>query len=261
MTARRVAFRVEYDGTDFHGWQRQSGQRTVQGVLEASLLDVLGEHCIVDGASRTDAGVHARDQLAAARLAHPIAPSSLVKALNRKLPTDVAVRDAFEAPPEFAPRFESGGKRYVYRVLCGGERRPLWDRFAWRVLRPLDVDAMMRAGHALVGTHDFTSFAASDGSHNSAVRSLYTIELRADGPQLDVTFVGSAFLKQMVRNLVGTLVEVGQGKRAPDSMAAILAARDRRTAGATAPALGLTLERVWLKTDPDAPKASPQNAS
>jgi tRNA pseudouridine38-40 synthase len=120
---------------------------------------------------------------------------------------------------------------------------------------------MMRAGQALVGTHDFTSFAASDGSHNSAVRSLYTIELHADGPRLDVTFVGSAFLKQMVRNLVGTLVEVGQGKRAPDSMAAILAARDRRTAGATAPALGLTLERVWLKTDPDAPKASPQNAS
>lgn len=260
MTPRRLAFRVEYDGTAFHGWQRQPGTRTVQGTLEATVLEVLGIHTSVDGASRTDAGVHARDQLAAAVLDHPIQPASFVKAISRRLPEDVALRDAREVAADFQPRFSSGGKRYVYRILVGLDRHPLRDRFAWRIPRPIDLAPMRVAAAHLVGTHDFTSFAACDGSHTTAVRTIHRIEVSATAEGLDLEFVGSAFLKQMVRNLVGTLVEVGQGRRAPDSLADVLAARDRRRAGATAPAVGLTLERVWERGDADAPSERELNA-
>jgi tRNA pseudouridine38-40 synthase len=246
-TERRLAFRVEYDGTAYHGWQAQpTGVPTIVGALEAAIEAVLGTPSPVDGASRTDAGVHARDQLAAATIRHPIRPEGFVKALNARLPADIGLLEAWEVPLDFAPRFSNLGKEYRYRMYGGIVRRPLVDRYAWRVQWPLDRARMAAAAAHLVGTHDFTSFAASDGGHKSAVRTIEAIEL-GDEPHgvFVITYRGTAFMKHMVRNLTGTLVDVGRGQIEPDRVADILATRDRRAAGPTAPPRGLTLERIF----------------
>lgn len=247
----RVAFRVEYDGTDFHGWQAQpDGRPTIQQSLERAIADVVGVPVQVDGASRTDAGVHARDQLAAVTYAHRIPPAGLVKAVNRRLPASIAVREGREVASDFAPRFASAGKTYLYRLYLGHVRRPLIDRFAWRVPHRLDLDRLAAGAAHLIGTHDFTSFAASDGSHRSAERTLWAITPTAAADAVvEIRVAGSAFLKQMVRNIVGTLVDVARGHRAPDEIAAILAARDRSCAGPTAPARGLLLEQMHLEAE------------
>lgn len=245
---RRVAFRVEYDGTAFHGWQRQrGGLRTVQGELQKEVSAAFSEEIVVDGASRTDAGVHARDQLAALSIQHPIQADGLVKALNRRLPDDLAVRDACEVGLDFIPRFAAQGKTYCYRLYTGHDRRPLVDRVAWRVPWRIDPARIDSAAAPLIGTYDFTSFAAKDGGHRSAVRTVEMIAIRAEAHDLIAIHVrGTAFLKQMVRNLVGTLVEAARGRWKAADVERILAARDRGVAGPTAPAKGLTLERVGV---------------
>lgn len=239
---------MAYDGTAYHGWQRQpSGLPTIQATLEDRISDLLKQPVTVDGASRTDAGVHARDQLAAATYTHPMPAKGFVKALNTRLPDDIAIREAEEVPLDFTPRFANQGKTYCYRFYEGRLRRPLVDRVAWRVGWTLDMEAMEAAGQALVGTHDFTSFAASDGTHQTAVRTVYSLTVRR-GPWdlVELTIEGRGFLKQMVRNIAGTLVEVGRGHRAPEWVAEALAARDRSAAGPTAAARGLVLERMHL---------------
>jgi tRNA pseudouridine38-40 synthase len=247
--SRRLGFRLEYDGTDFHGWQAQTGQRTVQGTLVDLLRSSFDPETTVDGASRTDAGVHARDQLAAATLAHPIAPLGFVKALNARLPRDVAIRCAWEAPLDFQPRFSTTGKTYTYRLYRDLAPRPLIDRQAWRLGFELDTPAMLAAAAVLKGTHDFAAFAASDAGQTTTVRTIYGVGIETDPSGVcAITVEGSAFLKQMVRNIVGTLVEVGRGHWPVERVAAILAAGDRRVAGPTAPGRGLTLERVWFDT-------------
>lgn len=250
-TLRRIGMRVEYDGTGLAGWQRQPGQATVQGHLEAALQALLGVELTVDGGSRTDAGVHARDQRAAVTLAHPIRLGGLTKALNARLPPFISVRDLRERPLDHQPRFDNGGKIYVYRLRVGLAPRPLTDRFAWRVPWALDLERLLASAADLVGRHDFTSFAARDGSHQSAVRTLYGIEATTEAcGVLALRFAGDAFLKHMIRNLVGTLVEVARGHRAADSMPTLLRALDRRRAGPTAPPHGLELEATlpprWL---------------
>lgn len=246
---RRVVFRVEYDGTGYHGWQAQpTGIPTIQGTLEAAFSDLLRHPVVVNGASRTDAGVHARDQVAALTLTHPITVEGLVKATNRRLPAGVAIRDAIEVEPDYNPRFENGGKRYCYRIYLGRQRRPLIDRRAVRVHYDLDLERMQRAARHLVGEHDFTSFAASDGSHKTAVRQLWRVELKREpGEIYALWYEGSAFLKYMIRNLSGTLIDVARGQIDPDAIPEILAGRSRSLAGNTAPPRGLTLERVFPK--------------
>lgn len=245
---RRLAFRVEYDGTDFHGWQRQpTGHPTIQQALEQAIAAVVGAPVRVDGASRTDAGVHALDQLAAVSIEHPIRPEGLVKAANRRLPHAIAIRDARPVADDFQPRFANRGKVYRYRLYTGRIRRPLRDRFAWRMHWTIDPDAMRAAAEHLVGTRDFASFAASDGSHRTTVRTITAARLEPDSAGvLEIRIEGTAFLKHMVRNIVGTLVEVGRGRRPPSAMAAVIAACDRRRAGPTAPACGLCLERMLI---------------
>jgi tRNA pseudouridine38-40 synthase len=248
-SSRRLGFRLEYDGTEFHGWQAQTGQRTVQGTLVDVLRTAFDPEATVDGASRTDAGVHARDQLAAATLAHPITASGFVKALNARLPRDVAVRCAWDAPADFQPRFSTRGKTYVYRLYRDPAPRPLIDRQAWRIGFDLDCAAMAAAAEPLLGTHDFAAYAASDAGQTSTVRTLYRLGVDATSDaQVVLTVEGSAFLKQMVRNLVGTLVEIGRGHWPVERAAEVLAGRDRRRAGPTAPGRGLTLEKVWFET-------------
>lgn len=245
---RRIAFHVEYDGTRLHGWQAQpSGVPTVQQRLRDAIESIVDSAVEVHGASRTDAGVHAIDQLAAVTLAHPIRPGGLCKGVNRRLRPEIAIRDAREVSLDFNPRFANRGKIYRYRFYHGRQPRPLVDRYAWRVPQTFERARIERAGRDLIGEHDFTSFAARDGGHRHAVRRIERVTL-TDGPAdvLELRIEGSGFLKHMVRNIAGTLVDLGRGRFAVDAIPAILAAKDRSRAGVTAPPQGLCLERMLI---------------
>jgi tRNA pseudouridine38-40 synthase len=238
-------FRIEYDGTGFAGWQLQPAARTVQGVLEAAVAAIAGARVAVHGAGRTDAGVHALGQVANARLETALAPGTLREALNANLPRDVAVCAVAVAPDGFHARRDARAKQYVYRLWTGPVRSPLRDRTSLWVRRPLDLAAMRAAAAAFVGTHDFASFRAAGSPVPTSVRTLHRIEIAGEpGGDVALDFLGSGFLRHMVRNLVGTLLEVGCGRRAPEAMPQLLAARDRTRAGPTAPARGLALVRV-----------------
>ncbi len=257
MTGPVPTFRfvLEYDGTDFAGWQAQApGARTVQGVFEEALRGVTGEAVRVVGAGRTDAGVHAEGQLASARLETHLGAATLARALNAVLPADLAVRSAREADAGFHAMRCARGKVYRYRVWNGPVRSPLRERtHAW-VRSPLDLAAMARACSVLVGRHDFAAFESRSREHDArasrtTVRTLHRVEVQGDpGGEVAVEFEGDGFLRYMVRSLVGTLLEVGRGVRPDDDLARILAARSRREAGPTAPAKGLTLVRVDTST-------------
>lgn len=241
-----VRFVVEYDGTDFAGWQAQrEGQRTVQAALEAAFANVAGTPCVVIGAGRTDAGVHASGQVASARIETRLDASTLERAVNASLPRDVALREAAFVEQAFHARRDARSKLYVYRLWNAAARSPLRDRWSLFVPAPLDREALRAAAAAFVGTHDFTSFQAAGSSARSPVRTLDRVALCADGADLRIEFEGRGFLRHMVRNLVGTLLEVARGRRAAESMPSLLAARDRRLAGPTAPPWGLCLVRVW----------------
>ena len=248
---RRIAFRVSYDGTDFHGWQRQRYQEnTIQGVIERTLINLLQEEIRVDGASRTDSGVHAEDQLIAMTLQHPIRLDGLTRALNKRLPDSIAVREPHLVPLDFQPRFANHGKRYRYQIYTGSTRYPLIDRYAARVHHHLDLDSIVAGLDLLRGEKDFASFAATSGQHQTTIREIfYTSVHRQKLPQgglfFTIRFGGTGFMKQMVRNLVGTLIEVGRGQWPVARITQILEACDRRVAGPTAVACGLCLEEIF----------------
>ena len=245
---RRIAFRVEYDGTGLHGWQAQpSGIPTVQQRLEDAITGVIGQAVQVRGASRTDAGVHALDQLAAVSVAHPIRPGGLCKGVNRRLAPAIAIRDAREVPLDFNPRFANRGKIYRYRLYHGRMPRPLLDRYAWRVPQPFEPSRIEQAASAFLGEHDFTSFAAGDGGHRHAIREIRRIALSADRDGvLELRVEGTGFLKHMVRNIAGTLVDIARGRFEVDAVPGMIGARDRSRAGVTAPPQGLCLERMLI---------------
>lgn len=241
---------LEYDGSDLSGWQVQSGgERTVQGLLEAAIERVCGTRVRVHGAGRTDAGVHAEGQVASVSLEPPPGigsdPVALMRALNGCLPADVAVIDAALAPDAFHARFSAVGKLYCYRIWNHAVRAPLRASRSHQVPRLLDTAAMREAAKALLGRHDFASFQAAGSDVKDTVRTLERLDIEGEaGGELVFWVAGSGFLRHMVRTLVGTLLDVGHGRRAATSMPAVLAARDRTQAGATAPARGLTLVRV-----------------
>jgi tRNA pseudouridine38-40 synthase len=236
---------VEYDGTDFAGWQRQAGARTVQGVLEEALARLAQGRVAVIGAGRTDAGVHAEGQVANARAATRLAPADLERAWNALLPRDVAVRALAPAPPDYHARRAARSKLYAYRLWTGPVRSPTRDRTTLWKRPPLDLPAMGTAAATLVGTHDFASFCAAGGEAHGTVRTIQRAAWAgAVGGELRLEVEGPGFLRHMVRNLVGSLLEVGRGRRPPGWIAEVLAARDRTVAGPTAPARGLTLVRV-----------------
>jgi tRNA pseudouridine38-40 synthase len=243
-----TTFRItlEYDGTGFEGWQIQpGGRRTVQGCLEAALARVTGQAVRVAGSGRTDAGVHARGQVASLRVESRFDAAGLRRALNGVLPADVAVVDSAEAPDDFHARRDARSKLYGYRIWNGSGPSPLRARFSHWLPPPLDLAAMAQAGRDCRGRHDFASFQAAGSDVETTQRTLSLLDVRGESRgEIEILVEGDGFLRHMVRNLVGTLVEVGLGRRAPDSMAALLAARDRRRAGTTAPARGLTLLRV-----------------
>jgi len=236
---------LEYDGTDFVGWQVQPNGRSVQEELEKGIERLGGEPVRVTGAGRTDAGVHARGQVASLRAPRDLPMKAWTAGLNALLPDDLACVRAESAPEGFDARRWARGKRYTYTILCTAVRSPLERGRAWEIRRPLDVDAMRRAAPALLGLHDFSAFRAADCPARTTVREIRRLDIRQSGERTEIAAEATAFLKHMVRNIVGTLVEVGHGRRAADSLAALLEGRDRTRAGPTAPAQGLCLDEVF----------------
>jgi tRNA pseudouridine38-40 synthase len=235
---------VEYDGTDFSGWQRQPGMRTVQGCLEEALRDMTGESVFVRGAGRTDAGVHADGQVASFPLVARIPPYGLLRGLNSILADDVAIVDVAEVDATFDARFSARGKVYRYTVWNHVVRSPRNARTSWHVRQALDMAAIVDAAARLVGEHDFRAFRAADCDRRTTRRILRRLDVDRQGARLTFDVEATAFLKNMVRILVGTLVDVGRGRVAVEAIARMLETGDRKAGGMTAPAQGLTLLRV-----------------
>jgi tRNA pseudouridine38-40 synthase len=236
---------LEYDGGGFVGWQAQPGGRSVQEELEKGIGKLCGQRVRVTGAGRTDAGVHARGQVASLRAPRELPLKAWTAGLNALLPEDLACIRAEQAPEGFDARRWARGKRYVYDILQTPVRSPLQRGRTWEVRRPLDVEAMRLAAPALLGTHDFSALRAADCPARTTVREIRTLEIERSGARIVVTVEATAFLKHMVRNIMGTLVEIGHGRRAPDSLPDLLAGRDRTHAGPTAPPHGLALDEVF----------------
>jgi tRNA pseudouridine38-40 synthase len=245
---------LAYDGTDFHGWQVQPGLITIQGELAAAIERVTGEPILPQGSGRTDAGVHARAQVASFELAAPIPPENLIRALNRTLPAPIRILGAEHADPGFHARHSVRVKTYVYRVFRGEICPPWTARCVYALNWPLDVKKMQQAAAFVIGEHDFTSFAATEpdlsqrqsglDSPPDNIRTVASSSWNEDADLLIYTIRGNGFLHHMVRNLVGTFLDVGRGHIAPEDIPAILSRRSRSAAGPTAPARGLFLDSV-----------------
>ncbi|MBA3821235.1 MAG: tRNA pseudouridine(38-40) synthase TruA [Deltaproteobacteria bacterium] len=241
---RQIRLLIEYDGAALHGWQRQANGATVQQHLEEALSTLLAHEVQVTGASRTDAGVHARGQVASFRTERTIPVHGIRRAVNALLPDTIAIRDAVEVADDFHPRFSATGKHYRYTLLLARDRSPRWRDRAWHHRDPLELAPMHEAAAALVGTHDFAAFRAAGCSANTTVRRIDAIDLTEVDDTRVVDVRGNAFLRNMVRILVGTLVDVGAGRIPAAQVPEILASGDRVRAGITAPAHGLELVEV-----------------
>jgi tRNA pseudouridine38-40 synthase len=248
----RYRARVEYDGTDYAGFQVQRpGIRTVQGELEAALAGLSdGVRRPVDGAGRTDAGVHALDQVIAFTYAGRLTAERLEAGLNGRLPPDIAVREVRQVPPEFHPRRAARYREYRYTVW-NGPRSPINERFAFGVRNPLDVDAMHRAGQAFIGRHDFSAFGAIVGD-KSPIRTVHLVRVRRRGTLVTIDVRAESFLRGMVRRMVAVLIEVGRNRMTETEIREALAARTPARNGASAPAHGLCLRKVALGRRPAA---------
>ena len=240
----RIRLTLAYDGAAYSGWQAQPNAPSIQQTIEAVLARVEGTPVALTAAGRTDAGVHALGQVAHFDTASGHDAAVWVRALNAQLPRDIAVLDAAPVADDFHARHASHHKHYRYRVLNRPVRCPFRRGVCWYVPVPLDVAAMQSAALCLLGEHDFTSFRASGCGASHPRRTITRLDVVRMDDEVVFDVEGPAFLKQMVRNLVGTLIEIGRGRRPPGWAAQVLAARDRTVAGETAPAWGLTLMSV-----------------
>lgn len=249
MAMLKFKLTIAYDGTGYEGWQVQHTGTGVQEKVETALAKFFPSTPRVHSSSRTDTGVHALGMVVhfeVPRAEHKLTPHRLVLALNSQLPADVRVLSAARAPKDFHARFQARGKQYRYFVWNHTAMNPLLRTTAWHVPRPLDLKAMRVAAPLFVGRHDFQSFAANQGyAKASTVRTLTRCDLKRSGPLLTFTIAGDGFLYKMCRGIVGTLVQIGQGKFPPEQIRAMLGKRDRRVAGMTAPAQGLVLWKVF----------------
>jgi tRNA pseudouridine38-40 synthase len=235
---------VEYDGSRYAGWQRQPDQPTIQEAIETAIVHLTQHKVSVIGAGRTDAGVHALGQVVSFHIDRDWTPREWIKGLNAMLPDDITARSAAIMPDEFHARYSASGKLYEYRILNRPERPAIDRAYVWHVHKPLDHNAMQEATTSLVGSHDFSSFEGTLTDNEDPVCFLEQLAVTRQGDHLFIHTYSNRFLKHMVRTVVGTLVEVGHAKRKPESLADVLAAKDRTAAGRTAPANGLFLVRV-----------------
>jgi len=239
-----IKLTLEYEGTHYAGWQRQLNQPTIQEAVETAIRNVTQQTISVVAAGRTDAGVHALGQVVSFRIDRDMTAYEWTMALNAHLPPDISVRTIAFPSADFHARYRAKGKFYQYRILNRSPRPALDRHLVWHVYKPLDDAAMNRAAMHLIGSHDFSSFETQPTENEDPVCHLQRLVVIREGHELRIEAYADRFLKQMVRSIVGTLVEAGQGKREPASFPAILATRDRRAAGKTAPPQGLCLIRV-----------------
>jgi len=235
---------IEYDGTAYAGWQRQPNQPTIQEAVEAAFRSITRADVSAIAAGRTDAGVHAIGQVVSFKTEKALSAGDWLRALNATLPEDISVRSVEQVPDDFHARYAAVRKLYAYRILHRPERSVLERGRAWHIYGKLDLDAMRKAAGYLVGKHDFSSFQGHPTDVENPMCDLQRMEIVRDQDIVRIEIEADRFLKQMVRAMVGTLVEVGQEKRKPEEMKRILEAKDRRAAGYTAPAQGLYLVRV-----------------
>ena len=254
MSREGVLLEVAYDGTAFSGWASQKEKRTVQETLRGAILELDPRASDPRGASRTDAGVHAEGQLVAFDSTRAIPARGWVLGLNQHLPEDLSVRVARAVPSDFQPRFASRGKRYRYRVLLDTVRDPHWRTRAWRVGGKISLDKLAREAKLIEGTHDFAGLRAGGDERKITVRTMRSVAIEHDegGRIVSIVIEGNAFLYNMVRILVGTLMDVARGRLDEGAIARAIAEKDRRLAGTTAPAHGLTLEQVFVDVPEEA---------
>jgi tRNA pseudouridine38-40 synthase len=255
---RHIKLTIQYDGTDYSGWQIQDKDSTVQGAVEKAATVIAGERIRVTGASRTDAGVHAVEQVSSFKTRSTLETNVFKRALNGNLPEDIRIIEVTECREDFHPRYSARSKVYSYLITHSAYYSVFLKRYSWQV--PFDlskhVEAIREASGYIVGEHNFSSFRASGCASKNAIREIMSIEV-SDRPSIDfmsfnlkvpvikISIRANAFLRYMVRNIVGTLMEVGRGKISPPDMEAILRSRDRGSAGKTAPAKGLFLEKIY----------------
>jgi tRNA pseudouridine38-40 synthase len=245
MQRRKVKLTVRYDGFDDHGWQVQPGKRTVQGEISQAVSNLVGRKITVHAASRTDAGVSALGQSAVFEVISPIPTENFKDAINDRLPTDIVVTSAEEATRDFDIMGDVTSKLYRYTICTAPDRPVLQVRHCWHIPAKLDVPAMAEAARLLIGKKDFKSFAATKDKREGSVRTVFRCDVTNEDEWVYVDVEGDAFLYNMVRNIVGTLVEVGTGRWPPERMKKTLEAKDRKAAGPIAPASGLCL--MWIK--------------
>ena len=238
---KRVMLTVAYDGTNYHGWQIQPERATIEQTLNEALSGLLGENIVVIGASRTDSGVHAYGNVAVFDTQARIPASKISYALNQRLPEDIRIRASREVPSGFHPRKTASVKTYEYRILNEEFPNPVKRLYSFFTYTPLDENRMQEAARFLEGEHDFKSFCSAGGQTETTVRTIYSCQVSRHETEIALRISGSGFLYNMVRIIAGTLMEAGKGKMQPQALQDILAAGDRRAAGPTAPACGLTL--------------------
>ncbi len=241
----RVKLIVEYDGTNYAGWQRQTNGFSVQEALERAFENASGEHIVIHGAGRTDAGVHAMAQVAHLNTQCSIPAEKICFAMNMYLPADIRVRNSEKADDGFHARFCAKGKHYRYTIYNAMHAPAIHRNTAAHLRGALDINAMREAAEYVVGTHDFACFCASGSEVKDTVRTVYSLDIIQDEPFIQLDIKGSGFLYHMVRIIAGTLIEIGQKKRPPLSMKDIIASKNRERAGVTAPAKGLMMVAVY----------------
>lgn len=241
---RNIKLTVAYDGTAYHGFQRQTNAISIQQILEDRLAKIVGHEFRLHMSGRTDAGVHAYGQVVNFKTSGTIPVERIAIASRSLLPFDIVILNAEEVPDSFHAQYSAKSKIYVYKIYQHTVPNPFWRNLVWTIPHNLNVAAMNEAAQTIVGTHDFSAFRASGGAPISPIRTIMAVECQLQDKILELSFWGNGFLYHMVRNLTGTLVNVGLGKTSLEGFKAILDGRDRKKAGATAPAYGLYLKEV-----------------